>query len=133
MLSKRERVIALEPYDRGLLGTTLRYPYEVRDAADYFAGLPEVAVAPDMLTLAEHILDSKAGDFNPATFRDRYEEALVAHLKAKQAGAVPEQKPNAAPPRRMINLMEALRRSIQEDNKRSMAARNGDPLPRKRA
>ena len=135
VLSKRERVIALEPYDRGLLGTTLRYPYEVRDAADYFAELPELAVAPDMLTLAEHILDSKAGDFNPATFRDRYEEALVAHLKAKQAGAVPEQKPNAAPPRRMINLMDALRRSIQEDNKRSTAARNGDPMamPRKRA
>ena len=133
VLSKRERVIALEPYDRGLLGTTLRYPYEVRDAADYFAELPELAVAPDMLTLAERILDSKAGDFNPATFRDRYEEALVAHLKAKQAGAVPEQKPNAAPPRRMINLMDALRRSIQEDNMRSTAARNGDPMPRKRA
>jgi len=105
----------------------------VRDAADYFAELPELAVAPDMLTLAERILDSKAGDFNPAAFRDRYEEALVAHLKSKQAGAVPEQKPNAAPPRRMINLMEALRRSIQEDNKRSTAARNGDPMPRKRA
>jgi DNA end-binding protein Ku len=133
VLSKRERVVALEPYDRGLLGTTLRYPYEVRDAADYFAELPEVVVAPDMLRLAEHILESKAGDFNPATFRDRYEEALVAHLKAKQADAVPEQKPNAAPPRRTINLMDALRRSIQEDNKRSAAARNGDPMPRKRA
>ena len=88
-------------------------------------------MAPDMLRLAEHILDSKAGDFTPATFRDRYEEALVAHLKAKQAGAVREQKPNAAPPRRTINLMDALRRSIQE--KRSTAARNGDPMPRKRA
>jgi DNA end-binding protein Ku len=104
----------------------------VRDAADYFAELPEIAVAPDMLRLAEHILDSKAGDFNPVTFRDRYEEALVAHLKAKQAGAVPEQKPNAAPLRRTINLMDALRRSIQEDNKRSAAA-HGDPMPRKRA
>ena len=105
----------------------------MRDAADYFAELPEIAVAPDMLRLAEHILDSKAGDFNPAAFRDRYEEALVAHLKSKQAGAVPEQKPKAAPPRRTINLMDALRRSIQEDNKRSTAARNGDPMPRKRA
>jgi DNA end-binding protein Ku len=105
----------------------------VRDAADYFAELPELAVAPDMLRLAEHILDSKAGNFNPATFRDRYEEALVAHLKAKQAGAVPEQKPNNAPPRRIINLMDALRRSVQEDNKRPAAARNGDPMPRKRA
>src|SRR6266436_3915342 len=62
VLSKRERVIALEPYDKGLLGITLRYPYEVRNASDYFGDLPELALAPDMLTLAEHILDSKAGD-----------------------------------------------------------------------
>jgi DNA end-binding protein Ku len=133
VLSKRERIIALEPYDRGLLGTTLRYPYELRDAADYFGELPDIAVAPDMLKLAEHILDSKAGDFNPATFRDRYEEALVTHLKAKQAGAVTDRKPDAALPRRTINLMDALRRSIQEDNKRSPAARNGQAMPRKRA
>src|SRR6266566_184811 len=73
MLSKRERVIALEPYD-------------------YFCDLPDLTIAPDMLTLAEHILDSKASEFDPATFRDRYEEALLAHLKAKQAGAVPERR-----------------------------------------
>ena len=105
----------------------------MRDAADYFSELPEIAVAPDMLRLAEHILDSKAGDFDPASFRDRYEEALVAHLKAKQAGAVPDQKPSPALPRRTIDLMDALRRSIQEDNKRSPRA--GDPIamPRKRA
>src|SRR5262245_50865993 len=89
VLSKRERVIALEPYHKGLLGTTLRYPYEVRKAEDYFCDLPDLTIAPDMLTLAEYILDSKASEFDPATFRDRYEEALLAHLKAKQAGAVP--------------------------------------------
>src|SRR5205809_1353096 len=72
VLSKRERVIALEPYDKGLLGTTLRYPYEVRNAMDYFGDLPDLTLAPDMMTLAEHILDSKAGDFDPASFRDRY-------------------------------------------------------------
>src|SRR5213078_2567000 len=72
VLSKRERVIALEPYDKGLLGTTLRYPYEVRNARDYFSDLPDVTLAPDMLTLARHILDSKAGDFDPASFHDRY-------------------------------------------------------------
>src|SRR6266540_4577880 len=55
VLSKRERVIALEPYGKGLLGTTLRYPYEVRDAKDYFAELPDLALAPDMLTLAAQI------------------------------------------------------------------------------
>ena len=117
VLSKRERVIALEPYDKGLLGTTLRYPSEVRKAEDYFCDLPELTLAPDMLTLAEHIVDSKAADFDPLTFRDRYEEALLAHLKAKQAGAAPQPKQAFAAPQRVINLMEALRRSVAEDTK----------------
>ena len=117
VLSKRERVIALEPYGKGLLGTTLRYPSEVRDAADYFADVPELTLAPDLLALAGHILDSKAAAFDPATFRDRYEEALMAHLKARQTGEVREDKPAFAAPRQVINLMEALRRSIQEDKK----------------
>ena len=134
VLSKRERVIALEPYDKGLLGTTLRYPYEVRQAEDYFCDLPDLTIAPDMLTLAEHILDRKAGEFNPATFRDRYEEALLAQLKAKQAGAVQEQKPSFAAPRRVINLLEALRRSIQEDKKPAPARKGAPTTPvRKRA
>jgi DNA end-binding protein Ku len=64
----------------------------VRKAEDYFCDLPDVAIAPDMLTLAEHILDSKTGEFDPATFRDRYEEALLVHLKAKQAGSVQERR-----------------------------------------
>src|SRR5205823_4854116 len=135
VLSKRERVIALEPYDKGLLGTTLRYPYEVRNAADYFGDLPGLTLAPDMLGLAEHIVDSKAGTFDPSLFRDRYEEALLAHLKAKQAGAVQQSKPTFGVPRRVINLMEALRRSIAEDKKLPPAPRRGAPaaLPRKRA
>jgi DNA end-binding protein Ku len=117
VLSKRERAIALEPYDKGLLATTLRYPYEVRRTEDYFCDLPDVAIAPGMLELAEHILEAKAGEFDPATFRDRHEEALLAYLKAKQAGAVQERKQTFAPPHRIINLMEALRRSVAEDTK----------------
>jgi DNA end-binding protein Ku len=117
VLSKRERVIALEPYDKGLLGTTLRYPYEVRKMEDYFCDLPDLAIAPDMLRLAEHILDAKAGEFDSSTFRDRYEEALLAHLKAKQAGVVQERKQTFAPPHRLVNLMEALRRNVAEDRK----------------
>jgi DNA end-binding protein Ku len=134
VLFKRERVIALEPYDKGLLATTLRYPSEVRKAEDYFCDLPDLALAPDMLTLAEHIVDSKTGEFDPLTFRDRYEEALLAHLKAKQAGAVPERKPTFAAPRRVINLMEALRRSVAEDKKLAAPRKAAPAAPaRKRA
>jgi DNA end-binding protein Ku len=135
VLTKRERVIALEPYGKGLLGTTLRYPYEVRNAKDYFSDLPELTLASDLRKLAEHILDSLAGDFDPASFRDRYEEALLAHLKAKQAGAGQGSKPTFAVPRRVINLMDALRRSIAEDKKLPAAARKGAPAApaRKRA
>jgi DNA end-binding protein Ku len=124
VLAKRERVIALEPYGKGLLGTTLRYPCEVRDAADYFADLPELALTGDMLALAEQILESKVANFDPNAFRDRYEEALLVHLKAKQAGVVQESKPTFASPRRVINLMEALRRSVNED-KRQVEPRRG--------
>src|SRR5262249_1077388 len=134
VLSKRERVIALEPYDKGLLGTTLRYPYEVRKAEDYFCDLPDVAIAPDMLTLAEHILHSKASDFDPANFRDLYQEALLANLNAKQPGAVPERGKTFAPPHRVVNLMEALRRSVAEDAKGAAARKAASATPaRKRA
>jgi DNA end-binding protein Ku len=81
-----------------------------------------------MVRLVEHILDSRAGDFDPSTFRDRYEEALLAHLKAKQAGLVREQQPALAAPRRVINLMAALRQSIAADKKPAAApARKGAP------
>ena len=133
VLSKRERVIALQPYDKGLLGTTLRYSYEVRKAEDYFCDLPDLTIAPDMLTLAEHILDSKASEFDPASFRDRYEEALLAHLKVKQAGAVPERRKSFAPPQRVVNLMEALRCSVAEDTKGAELRKSARAPARKRA
>ena len=88
VLSKRERVIMLEPSDKGLIGTTLHYPYEVRDAEEYFADIPDLTVEPEMLKLAEHILQSKATDFDPSRFVDHYEQAVVEMLKKKQAGIV---------------------------------------------
>jgi DNA end-binding protein Ku len=127
VLSKRERVIALEPYGKGLLGTSLRYPYEVRDANDYFDDVPELSLAPDMLALAAQILERKVADFDPKAFRDRYEEALFAHLKAKQAGSVQERKPTFATPRGVINLMEALRRSVDQ-GKKPVPPRRGAPV-----
>jgi DNA end-binding protein Ku len=115
VLSKRERVIMLQPWDKGLLATTLRYPYEIRGADEYFEDIEDVKVAPDMLKLAEHILDSKAADFDPSAFVDHYEEAVVDLLKRKQAGMpVPKERP-AAPASNVISLMDALRRSIADE------------------
>ena len=129
VLAKRERVMALEPYEKGLIGTTLHYPYEVRESRDYFADLPDLTPGPELLRLAAQILDSKTVSFEPSGFRDRYEEALLAHLKAKQAGMPPQPQQGFAVPRRSINLIEALRRSIAEDRPAPRRA----PPARKRA
>jgi DNA end-binding protein Ku len=133
VISKREHVIALEPYGKGLLGTTLRYPYEVRNAAEYFEDIADVKLAPDMLKLAEHILETKATDFDPSKFVDRYENAVVALLKQKQAGIVPKKGPAAVSQPRVVNLMDALRRSIGAEAPKKPAARAAPARRRKRA
>ncbi|MGC2788085.1 MAG: Ku protein [Roseiarcus sp.] len=114
VLSKRERVIMLQPRGKGLLGATLRYPYEVRDEAIYFGDIGEIQIPKDMLALAEHILESKAATFDPTQFHDRYEEAVVAMLNEKRAGApIPKQRPM---PRIVAgtDLMAALKQSIEK-------------------
>jgi DNA end-binding protein Ku len=114
VLSKRERVVMLQPRGKGLLGTTLRYPYEVRDDAIYFGDIPDVHIPKDMLALAEHILESKAATFDPTLFHDRYEEAVVAMLNEKRAGMpIPKQRPV---PRIVAgtDLMAALKQSIEK-------------------
>jgi DNA end-binding protein Ku len=114
VMAKRERVIALEPSGKGLLGTTLRYAYEVRKADDLFDEIDDIKVAGEMLKLAEHILDTKKGDFEPAAFTDRYEEALVEFLRKKQAHIPVKKSKEAEAPRNVINLMDALRKSVKE-------------------
>ena len=115
VLSKRERVIMLEPRDKGLIGTTLRYPYEIRDAKDYFDDIPDVELEPEMLKLAEQILKSKATDFDPSQFADRYEEAVVELLKKKQAGIAVSRERTAPRPQNVVNIMDALRQSIAQE------------------
>jgi DNA end-binding protein Ku len=126
VMAKRERVIALEPHDKGLIGTTLRYPYEVRNAAEYFDEIPDIKVPGEMLKLAEHILETKSGDFDPSQFKDHYEEALVELLRKKQAH-IPVKKGReelVAPPN-VINLMDALRASVQAGRATSTQQKKG--------
>jgi DNA end-binding protein Ku len=73
VFTSREHVIALEPRDKGLLGITLRYPYEVRKQSEYFDDIPDEKIPKDMLELASHIVKSKAGHFHPEKFEDQYE------------------------------------------------------------
>src|SRR6516162_9126566 len=108
---------------------TLRYPYEVRDSNEYFHDIPDVKVAPDMLKLAEHILQSKETTFDPSQFVDRYEQAVLQLLEKKQQGApAPEPRPFVAPTN-VINLMDTLRRSIAEEAKAGAAPKTAAKLP----
>jgi DNA end-binding protein Ku len=116
VMAKRERVIALEPFGKGLLGTTLHYDYEVRKADDYFSEIPDVKIPNDMLKLAQHIVESKEGEFQPDLFVDHYEEAVIEVIRKKQAH-VPLTK-NADRPaaaKNVINLMDALRKSVASE------------------
>ena len=120
VLTRREHVIALEPKGRGLLGLTLRYPYEVRDEASYFEDIPDLKLSKEMLDLATHIVNTKSGHFDPSQFQDRYENALIDLLKKKEAGEKIEPAREAAAPR-VVNLMDALRASIDTEKKKAPA------------
>ena len=114
VLTNREHIIALEPLDKGLVGNLLRYPYEVRSEAEYFDEIQNVKVTKDMLDLARHIVNQKAGRFEPEKFEDHYEAALVELINSKRAGKpiAPKERPRGT---NVVDLMEALRRSVGQE------------------
>jgi DNA end-binding protein Ku len=112
VMAHREHVIALEPLGKGLVGTTLRYDYEVRDEKAYLSDIPNPRVPRDMVKLAEHILDSKAAHFDPRKFKDEYETALRKLVRKKAAGKKIEVPEPEERPSNVIDLMDALRRSV---------------------
>ena len=126
VFTSREHVIALEPRGKGLVGITLRFPYEVRNEEDYFSDIPNERIPKDMLELASHIVKTKSGHFKPKQFEDHYEEALKELLKKKQAGEKIE-APREREPAKVINLMDALRRSVEGESggRRRKAAPRG--------
>jgi len=124
VLSRREHVAMLEPFDKGILATTLRYAYEVRDAAAAFEDIPDLKLPDEMKELATHIVESKTEEFDPKKFEDHYENALVKLLRDKSAGR-PVQVVEEEEAPRVINLMDALRASIKGEVKKPAAASTG--------
>jgi DNA end-binding protein Ku len=114
VFTSREHIIALEARGKGMMGITLRYPYEVRKEEDYFDDITNEKVPKDMLDLAAHIVDTKKAHWKPERFKDRYEDALKELLSKKQAGEKIE-APRERPPSNVVNLMDALRKSIQPE------------------
>ena len=126
VLTNREHVIAIEPLGKGLLGTTLRYPYEVRDEEDYFDDIKSPKISKDMIDLAVHILDSKAAHFDPSKFEDEYETALKKLVQSKVAGKPIAAVEKSGKPDNVINLMDALKASLK-------GGKPGKETPAKRA
>ena len=122
VFTSREHMIALEARGKGIMGITLRYPYEVRDEKDYFDDIPGGRVTKDMLDLASHIIKTKTGHFHPEKFEDQYEDALKELLRKKDKGEKIEPPP-VREESNVINLMDALRRSVKGERAASGSSR----------
>ena len=128
IFANRQHILAIEPWDRGMLGTTLRFDYEVRDEKEFFKGIANHRVPKEMVSLAAHILDTKAGHFDPGKFKDEYELALRTLVKRKAAGKPIEAPEEKAESSNVIDLMQALRQSLKGNgsrHRRAAAQRSG--------
>jgi Ku protein len=128
VLTNREHIIAIEPFGKGMLGTTLRYDYEVRDEKELSRGVPSPKIPKEMVSLASHILETKSGHFDPSQFKDEFELELRKLVKRKASGKTIEAPKEQEKPSNVIDLMEALRRSVK--GKRA-AALEGTPPSKK--
>ena len=138
VLTNREHVMAIEPMIKILLGTILRYDYEVRDEKELARSVPSPRIGKEMLKLAVHILDTKAGHFDPSQFKDEFEVELRKLVKRKAAGKTIEAPEREERPSNVVDLMEALRQSVRGRGKRAAALassssskRTTRPAPRK--
>ena len=123
VFTSREHIIALEPRGKGMMGVTLRYPYEVRQPDEYFDAVEDEKIPKDMIDLAVHIVETKTGHFKPDKFKDDFEEALKDLLRRKQKGEKIE-RPKERAPSNVINLMDALRQSVKAGGGRPSAKRS---------
>ena len=112
VLFRRERLMMLEPREKGIAATSLHFANEVHASGNYFDEIPDVAIPKEMLELAKHIIEKMTGEFQPEQFEDRYENALIELIRSKQKGAPIKPQPTHKQAN-VINLMDALRRSVE--------------------
>jgi DNA end-binding protein Ku len=132
VMHQRERLMALEPRDRGILAYSLRSNREVKDAKEVFDRIPDVKPAAGMVDIAARIIEQQEGPFDPSKFNDRYEDALRALIKEKQKGQGVKkvEEPKEA---EVIDLMEALKRSLSGAGERRKAPVRKAAAPAKKA
>jgi len=116
VLFRRERVLKLEPRGRGIMATSLHFANEVHAADGYFAEITDLDLPKEMLELAKHIIHKMSGKFEPDQFEDRYENALIELIRSKQKGMPVKPQPTHRQTN-VINLMDALRRSVENETK----------------
>lgn len=115
VMYRRERPILIEPRGKGILATTLRYNYEVKDDAPYLGHVEAREASEEMIDLAGYIIDKKLGPFDPSQFQDRYQNALADLIEAKQAGKEPVEAPKIEQPPNVVNLLAALKDSVARE------------------
>lgn len=132
VMSSRERVVTIGARDKGMFVTTLRDPREVRSTSAYFDEIPDIKADPEMLQLAEKLIEQKVTKFNPAQYEDRYETALMEMIKEKLKGHKPI---IAAAPERgnVINLMDALKASLGQAKPAAPSKSKGEAPAAKKA
>lgn len=127
ILNNRERIVAIKPCGKGLIMETLRYNYEVRSTEEYFEGIDaKTKINKEQLDLAKQLIESKSADFDPTKFKDRYQEGLLEIINAKVEHRVPSLNEEKAPSGKVINIMDALRQSLNQSKKEK-------PAPKKKA
>jgi DNA end-binding protein Ku len=112
VISRRERIMMLEPLGKGILATILRYAYEVRAEEAYFEEIPDNKIPAELKDMAQVIIDRKIGHFVPSEFNDRYEDAMVALIRTKQAGLPSKPTEEVSRPSNVVSILDALRKSI---------------------
>jgi DNA end-binding protein Ku len=130
VLARRERIILLEPFEKGILASTLHFQDELRDADAVFEGIEDVKLNAEMMELAAHIMKQKRKPFDVAAYKDRYEETLAALLSGKTK-SLPVMRPDEPKPTNVVNLLDVLRKSLEQEGGKSKAPVKGSKAPAK--